>query len=332
MFTILTFHSRSFLGEIPHTERQLWHLHTQFGASARTLAFYGDDPDNYEATVHETINQMWVSRLLHAFRNPGSIQDAEYIITVHPSQTTRMRSEKRFASQHVFDLIWETHLRGRIDATKELNDLFLTSPIAASSAGWVFKNRMHDLLIKDQYLSLGPILGRRTGRNFVYDNYTSSRRRTNRTGLDMTNSEEHRLVEKAKLKMNCYYRPNPSNPFGIDSLLLTCSYGRVFLLTFQFIWNEREHHTEFRGFDKIDELEFPSDARRYHVVVTPEGVYPRIVVPVRQSGTDEPQDKSMDGDEDMGGGHDNDTNGEQWVPFSVFHLSVNMGKLFTPKL
>ena len=92
---------------------------------------YGNNPDNHGAIVRETIDGMWASRLSQGFRDPGSFRATHYIITVHPSQTTRRIPEKKFASRHVFDLVWEAHLRGRIGVMEEFHYLLLASPIAA---------------------------------------------------------------------------------------------------------------------------------------------------------------------------------------------------------
>ena len=53
------FCSRSFLGNAaPHTERRLWYLFNEYGATPRTLANYADTPAQYEDEVTAQVDSM----------------------------------------------------------------------------------------------------------------------------------------------------------------------------------------------------------------------------------------------------------------------------------
>ena len=80
------------------------------------------------------------------------------------------------------------------------------------------------------------------------------------------------LVPHHQRRPSSLWSPSTLRPYG----------GAPTLITFRIIGDEKEHDTELCGLDKstkVDELEFLSDTRRYHVVVTPGGVQSKIMVP-----------------------------------------------------
>lgn len=303
------------------------------------MAEYAAIPHVYEEILRERIAHIDTSKLPQIFRDPGSYEDSQYIVTVSPSRATYGVSEKNITSRYVFELLWEKHIYHRIDLMLEFHYLFLNSPAAAIAVEWLFELRMHQLLRRQQHIRVFPIRGRRVKANFVYDDYTSAK--NNPTELQLADSTDLDLVEKAKLEKGHYYRPISTNFPGIDSLLLIHPPGELtpILLMFRFTRNEIELDAKLRGLGKIDELGLPSDTRRYYIVVIPEGIHPKITIRTsyfkegQDKDTDEGEDEEMDeGDEEMNEGEDEEMGQELEVPpddgFLVFHYPVRLDKLF----
>ena len=335
------------------SERQLFHLFHRYGASTRALAQYGPRPEDYEARLERHIGEIWPDDLPRIFRNPGCSLHSHYLITIHPGEVYRGKLEKKFASRRVFDMVWERHLADRVDLMEELYNLFLAAPITAISAGWVFENRMHQLLRTERTLQLFPILPRRARTNIIFDDYAASKARIDPIEFQLTCSEEHPLIEGAELVMNHYYRLESSDFAAVDSVLLIHPPGDPpILFMFHVTRDETKHSTNLGGLRKIGELGVPLGTRRYLVIVTPESIHPSITVPLKYFGgtvqtvqseeTDsdesedigEDQDEEMDEDqgEEMGKGQDDIMGGAERVLFRAFHCPINMDRLFIPKI
>jgi len=348
------------------SERQLWYLFYQFGASTRALAVYGAHPDRYEEQLRQYIDEIHPDDLPYIFQNPGSSQNSHYIITIYPREVRRGSFGRKFASRRVFDMVWEKHLSCRVDLMKEFYDLFLTSPIKATPAGWVFKDRMHQLLKTNQTLQLFPILPHCARKNVIFDDYVASKTKTPLTEFQLTGSKEHRLVEGVKLRTNHYCRPESSNFAAVDSVLLIDPPGELpILFMFRMAWNKTKHGIKLHGLPKVDKPLVPPDTRKYLVIVTPENIHPGITVPVKYfSGTvdvrseetdrDEGEDTNKDQDEETDEDQDEETDegqdeetdddqgeetdddqgdaagGAQWALFRVFHYPVDLDRLFDP--
>jgi len=87
------------------------------------------------------------------------------------------------------------HLYGQFQANQ-------TNPPAAE---WIFKLRMHQLLMEKQTLQLFPVRGHQAEVNLLYDDYMAFRKRQDPTNFELVKSEQYRLVEKHSLQKNCYH-------------------------------------------------------------------------------------------------------------------------------
>ena len=114
--------SRSFTGiKGPHTERQLRELYVKFGAPPRSLARYATDPTTYESFVIREIigadsNSLRYSTTLH------------HIFVIYPSPTNPYIFERKSASRHVFELLWENRLKNQISDMEYFYDQYRDGP------------------------------------------------------------------------------------------------------------------------------------------------------------------------------------------------------------
>jgi len=301
-------------------------MYERFGASPRELALHADAPAQYEARLHQEVDQLDPDRLELIFRDPTSHGSFDLIITTKPSSADRLSSKSVVASRHVLNLLWERHISHRADIMGLLYYLFRDNPINPPAAEWIFKLRMHQLLVEKQTLQLFYIRGRQAGLNLLYDNYTASMKRQDPTNFELAKSEQYHLIEKICLQKNRYYLPKSRNFPAIDSLLLVHPPGEPspILLMFQITRNKKDHYVNKKSLRKINDLKLPPNTRKYYVVVTPEGVCPTITVPTEypqdeeQQETSDNEETSTDGGREMSAGD----------LFSVFNYPVRMAELF----
>jgi len=98
--------------------------------------------------------------------------------------------------------------------------------------------------------------------------------------LQLAGSEEYHFARGDKVYTNRYYRPDPADFPAIDSFLLTRP-SHLFspiVVVFHIAWDAREHHVSKGGLCSIDKLPLPKNTRQYHVVVSPENLFPKIKV------------------------------------------------------
>jgi hypothetical protein len=292
-----------------YSEHQLWYLHDEFGASPRNLAFYASDPADYEDLVLEEIATINPVDLEHILGDPRSGRVSHYVFIIKPSPATRTCFKRMVASQRVFELIWDTHLRHRV---YDVQYFYSQSRECADDAGWTFELQMHQSLRRQHTVQLFPIHGRRATANYNYYNYTTFEKGGKSMVLELPSSDEHPLVKGDHLRMNCYYRPDSSNFPGIDSLLLILYPGELspILLVFRMTQDTDEHNMNEEGLRKIDELTLPLGTRRCLVLVTPENAYPQIKVPATYFPNRGRIGVSAN------------------IQFPVFHYPVRMGTLF----
>jgi len=349
MWTRLRFHnadflySRKYLGGTPHTERQLLHLHKTFGASARDLCFFADKPRSFLTNVREAIDELDSDTLPQLFRKSKSFSCSHHIITIRPSPADREEYEKTIPSQFVFEMLWEKHIRHRIDLMAQFHNLFLANPIMAISLGWIFELRMHQLLLRKQTIRLFPMRGSRARVNFVY-----SKPGDESIDLQLTGSIERPLSDGANLRGTYYYRPKTSNCPAFDSLRLVYSPDETpILLIFQMTRNKKSHDAKLHGLRKIDRLGLPDNTHKYFVLVTPATIQPKLMIPVEYfeggqedeemdeedyrdeyGDTDEEEYGDADGQRDDGMDIDNEQVTPHGGAFRVFHLPILMEDLF----
>jgi len=253
-------------------------------------------------------------------------------------------------------MVWEKHLARRLDLMEELYYLLLAAPITVTSAGWVFEDRMHQVLRAEGILRLFPIHPRRGKTGIIFDNYAASKVRSSLREFQLASSEEHPLVEGAELVMNRYYRLESSDFAAVNSvLLIRPPGGSPILFVFQMTRNNTKH--DLHDLQKVSGLGVPPGTRRYLVIVTPEDIHPSITVPLEYFGEtvpisseetdsdenegtikdedgsmDEDQDEAMDEDqgEEEGKGQCDAMEGAEWALFRVFHCPIDIGRLLNP--
>lgn len=277
------FCSRPFFHSCPPSESQVRHLYNAYRASPRELVHFAHRPNEYKILVARQVQQIKPGTLPFAFQSPDFEGTFDLIIRAEPSPTSRFVHEKTIASRGVFELLWKRYLQNRIAEMKCCYDDFKSSSVTAPAAGWIFEFRMHQLLRQGYPLKLFPLgLGKAESKKFdIYDDYKASHKRGNTKNLQLAASQEHRLAKWERLQVNHYYCPSAFLLPTIDSLLLVHPFGKLssILLTFQMTRDEEEHRVSEDSLRGIEELELPSDTRRYHVVVTPRGMEPRLRVP-----------------------------------------------------
>ena len=237
----------------------------------------------------------------------------------------------------------------------KLYGLFQASPIFAPAAGWTFELRMHEFLVRKQTIELLPVFGRKARVDILYDNYTASKARENPGNLQLAESENLPFVKAERLQKNHYCCPESRYLLTIDSLLLIHPPDEPPILMFKISRNRKDHHANPQGLHRMDNLKVPPDTRRYYVVVTPEGIRPRIKVSAKYLNGQRQQETSdeeilvsrdarmlADEDEDVLADEDEevpaDEGGEMSVDgnegvlieqlFQVFHYPVRMTELF----
>ena len=238
---------------------------------------YASDPGRYKDLIIHEIAKVNPDKLHHALNDPFFDNISHLILIVEPS-SSRSVYTKRIASRRVFQLLWDRHLRHMIAHIAYFYDLFRTSPTTAVSAGWIFEFRMHQLLAVQRAIRIFPITQAEAGSvNYIYKDYPGE----NAVDLQWTGSQEEPLDLEGEFIANRYYRPTSTNFPAIDSLLLIHPPDKSppILLMFQITRNTNEHDVNLGGLQKVDELGLQPNTRKYYVVVTPEGVQPKISVP-----------------------------------------------------
>ena len=159
---------------------------------------------------------------------------------------------------------------------------FRNHPFGATSAGWVFEFRMHQVLQERRTIQLVRMHGHVAQVNYIYETPTAP----DQTTVHLAVSTEVDIVEatKAQLKRNQYYRPESTTFPAIDSLLLIPTPNgdpTDVLLMFQITRNRTDHDVNQKGLEWLGRLKLPSNTRKYFVVVTPEGIHPKITAPIK---------------------------------------------------
>ena len=211
---------------------------------------------------------------------------------------------------------------------------FQANPTSPPAAEWIFKLRMHQLLVEKQTLHLFPIRGHQVKVNLLYDNYIASGKRQDPINLELSESEQYHFVEKHRLQKDQYYLPKSRSYSAIDSLLLIHPPGEPLpiLFMFQITQNKKDHDVILnkKSMGKIDDIKLPPNTRKCYAVITPEGVHPTITVPTKYPQNEEQQETSDD-EETSTNEDEESTDGDREMSvgnlFSVFHYPVRMAEL-----
>jgi len=218
---------------------------------------------------------------------------------------------------------------------------------------------MHELLRKGTRIQLYPIRGHPATANFIYDDYTASKKKEDPIDFQLPESEEHRLDEGVKLSIGKYCRPDVSNFPTVDSIYAEGVDPSSTLTMFQITRNKKEHDVNPEGLDRIDKLDLGlvKNVRKQLVVITPEDIQPKIKVPmtlfkVGGDGTDGGQKANrgrktnrgrrttrggkarrggkVKGVQKASGGVTDNGQGGYDEPFPVLHYPVKREELFEP--
>ena len=171
---------------------------------------------------------------------------------------------------------------------EELYDLFRKSTIGGAAAGLIFEERMNVVLLGKRTLRLYPVhCGdvNRGPKSLIYDKYTATVNRIEEIEFELPELQLFRFTLENKPRAYGYYIPESSNSPGLDSLLFfdTLDNSPPILLMFQVTHNET-HNVKASGLFDVDKLGFPSNVRKYYVVVSPVSVLPKISVPMEYFG------------------------------------------------
>jgi hypothetical protein len=201
---------------------------------------------------------------------------------IEPSDS-RFKPSKKIASSFAFNLLWNKHLRSHVSFTAHFNDLVSEGVLGtASTAGWIFEFRMHQLLTQGYPMSLFPIgcTGSTSTKFDIYDNYTNSHNERDAEHFHLAALQEEALDEGIEMKVNHYYRRIATNFPSINSVLLVHPANSLsILLMFQITRRKDEYDAKEDGLNQVDGLRVPPGTRKYLVVVTPSGGEPKIQSP-----------------------------------------------------
>ena len=99
--------------------------------------------------------------------------------------------------------------------------------------------------------------------------------------IRLPKSREHPPVEADVLLENLYYLPGTSNFPAADSFIVIrpSPDSDPILVICQITLNTKSHDVNKTGLLRIHKLKLPANTRMYYVVITPEGVEPKITIP-----------------------------------------------------
>lgn len=109
------------------TERQIWHLHKEFGASLRDISHFADKPFEYENLLRIEVAKAIANRL-----PPYHL--SHFIMTTGPRPDNRGLESKEFTSRRVFEMLCERDAENRLDPMSALYDRFQHHAISATGA------------------------------------------------------------------------------------------------------------------------------------------------------------------------------------------------------
>jgi len=221
--------------------------------------------------------------LLYASYNPRSTHHR--IFTIWPWPANRYGYEKRIASRHILELLWDERLKFRFFDMGYMYTQYRASVASAADAGWIFESRVHQLLRSQPTVQLFPlIMGKLGSDDFIYKGFSWE----NPMDIQLPGSDENTLVKGGDFHANRYYRLVSTDFPGIDSLLLVCppDGSPPILLIFRIMHTAEAHYVSEDTLRGIDNLGLPRDARKYYVVVVvaPGGVEPVVRVPAAYFG------------------------------------------------
>ena len=292
-----------------------------YGPLLRNLFLYAERPDIYDGMVTSEINNLSPYELSRIYRSPHKAADhSHFLVTTGPSPARRSRAERKIVSSHVLELFCRLILEDRVDLIGNFYRTLRIPGATASSAGMVFKHRLHHFLKEGRTLNLFPIIASSrpqgtTHFKYVYSQYTD--------GIGLAGQQvtlpvlEERLVDSEAQRTHdpwVYYRPRITNFTAVDSwivLPLLDPNAPPIVLAFQMTINATEHEAKPAGLERLLEL-IPKDAVVYHVIATSEEAKPKIEVSA---------DYLSPGF--LGGRDVNEA-------FPVFHCKINSVELFTP--
>ena len=262
-------------------ENELSNLYHKYGASTGNL--FNFQPDSYEQVVNEEIDKLSpddLTKLLKGIEN-NTIQ-SHYLISTGPLPTNRAMPERKAASKYILGKILNQVYPNQIDRIKIVYNALLLNLSTAGAAGMIYEHQVHYLLQEGGVINLLPIHYDPVDRgiNVIYKDYSATGSAKIRVVLPK--SKELRFIDPpTSLKLYTYYVPQSRNFPTFDSLLLVQPNPQEppILLIFQMTVGD-EHDAKKTGLDMVDKMVAGvRDIKKYLVIVTPEGMRPKITVP-----------------------------------------------------
>ena len=210
MFTLFCSHPFLRSADGPCTPHQLWYLYNAYGASIQALYMHARHPKRYEALLLQQVQEISPEALQYAFQSPDSDRSSDLIAVIEPLPSSRRNCKKRVASQPVFRMLWERHIKHRVSDMHFYYDLFRDSSTTAPTAGWIFQLQVHELLRRGGPIQLFPIRGHRAAANFVYNDYTTSKEGRDQRDLRLLGSGEDLLVKGDQFCVGQYFADRPT--------------------------------------------------------------------------------------------------------------------------
>ena len=154
----------------------------------------------------------------------------------------------------------------------------------AVAAGWTSESRIHRLLTRQKKPFRIPWPPRGEERNLRRLRRLQDARECNEPPVDQIRATYLARRLRTWRGPLLPLRAESSDFPGIDSLLLFHPPSELFsiLFVFRIAWNQGEHGVGADGLRKVGGLEFPSNARRCYVIITPERIWLEMTVPMER--------------------------------------------------
>ena len=286
-------------------------MHTNFGASLRSLFTFSDSTGDYERLVNSEIFRLLPADLMRLLRDPLYAEEHSHLlVTTIPSPSDHTIAERKIASPFILEKICKTVFEDRTDDIRTFYDTLRRGAEMNSAAGMFFEARVHQVLREGGVINLFPIscVEENPAVNYVYSEYTEE----NPKRLVLPRSTEE-VVSKAQTEApvtGIYYRPVEKNFPAFDSWLCyqPTPEDDPIHLRFQMTL-AMTHSVAKKGLECMDRL-VPGKAVKFLVVVTEEGIRPKMYVPKDYI------------DKKLGGGDPN-------TKFPVYHLPLTRDQIFS---
>jgi hypothetical protein len=162
----LRLYSRSLLPN-PPSEKELWRIHLDYGASLRDMVAYARNPRRYDKWVTNAISRLSPEQLIALLESAENADDnTHFLVTTGPSPNDRTEPERKIASQYILGKCCQQILGNRLADMKKLYQMLHGQPALSVSAGMLFEYRAHQFIREGGAVDLFPITGSLATTNF----------------------------------------------------------------------------------------------------------------------------------------------------------------------